>query len=185
MFPRLQCDFTLEPWLSPRVVRTPTLVIPDQRGRLSCWAATTSAVRGDYKLPLPPPNCEHDFAVAYWKKAGVVLGGNRAWDDGVDDLEPVLEFGRLLFGGALKASPSLETAIQTWLDQRTYLIVGEPTSSGPHAVVVSDWNGDASAPLYFWHDPEAEGTYLDDYGFDEAFPEDTVFFRTTRTWGAP
>lgn len=184
MFPRLQFAFTLEPWLSSLAVRPPTLVIPDQMGRDSCWAATTSAVRNDYGLKPPPPNSERDFAEAFWKKVGVILGAGKAWDDTVDDLEPVLDFGQLLLGGALRAAPDLEADIQSWLDLRTYVFVGEPNKSGPHAVVVSDWNGDAFAPIYYWHDPEAEGRYVD-CKFDEAFPEDTLFYRTTRTWGAP
>lgn len=184
MFPRLQFEFVLEPWLSLVAVRKPSLVIPDQVGRNSCWAATTSAVRSDYRLPMPPPNSEKDFAEAFWQEAGVLLGASKAWDDEVKDLEPVLQFGQIWIGGPLKASPNMEKDIQSWLDQQAYLIVGERKKSGRHAVVVSDWNGDVGAPIYYRHDPEDEGRSVD-RRFKEVFPTDRLFYRTTRTWGAP
>lgn len=184
MFPRLKFEFTLEPWLSLLTVSKPTLVIPDQRGGNSCWAVTTSAVRSDYGLAPPPPNSEEAFARAYWKHAGVALGATKAWDDRVDDLKPVLRFGQILFGGALIAEAGLKADIESWLDQKTYLIVAEPNKGGAHAIVVSDWNGDALNPIYYCHDPELPGTCLK-RGFDEVFPVDMLFYRTTRTWGAP
>ena len=184
MFPKLKFEFTLEPWLSPLTVPKPTFVIPDQLGGDSCWAVATSAVREDYGLAPPPPNSEEAFAMAYWKNAGVVLGATKAWDDQVDDLEPVLKFGQILFGGALIAELGLKADIESWLDQRTYLIVAEPNKGGSHAIVISDWNGDANDPIYYSHDP-SYGTKTIENGIKEAFPDDTLFYRTTRAWGAP
>ena len=64
------------------------------------------------------------------------------------------------------------------------MIVAEPNKGGSHAIVISDWNGDANDPIYYSHDP-AYGAKTIENGFKEAFPDDTLFYRTTRAWGAP